>query len=120
MTIREYCAHRACFARRVAIALGVAFMVICSAYDVIARVNINTWYVAGAAALLVLAALSAGLRSIKCPRCGMSLRKVAANEMTPTLPKLDAFPRCRVSLDEPMAMPTDAKAPAYRPCKAWS
>jgi hypothetical protein len=102
MTIREYCAQRARLARKIAVSLGVAFMVSCVVYDVFAKAKLNSWYVAGGAALLVIGVLSVGLRGIRCPRCGFSLRKVAANEMTPTLPKLNDCPRCGVSLDEPM------------------
>jgi hypothetical protein len=48
MTIREYCAARMRLARKIAVPLGVVFIVLCSAYQVTAKVAINLWYIAAA------------------------------------------------------------------------
>jgi hypothetical protein len=53
MTISEYCANRARSVTRVTIILGVLLMLGCSAYGVIAKAHINSWYVAGTADLVI-------------------------------------------------------------------
>jgi hypothetical protein len=92
-------------ARRIAIPLGVAFLILCSGYQVAAKVTITDWYVVGVAVLLVAGAMITVFARTKCPRCRLSLRKVVAQEGSPTLRKLDACPHCGVSLDEAMESP---------------
>lgn len=103
MTIREYCADRARSVRKVTIILGVIFLVSCSFYTTFAKLQINSWYIAGAALLFIFIVMNVGMTRIKCPRCGTSLRRIAFNELTPVLPQITACPHCRVSLDEPMS-----------------
>jgi hypothetical protein len=112
MTIREYCAHRSRLARKIAILVGVSWMLGWSAFQVLAKMTINSWYVAGTAALLIACVMNVVLQRTKCPRCGFSLRKVVAQAASSTLPRVDACPHCGVSLDEPTEHPApgDAKS----------
>jgi hypothetical protein len=104
MTIREYCANRARSVRKLAIVLGVLFLLSCSFYVTIAKVQINSWYIAGAATVLIATIMSIGMRRIRCPRCDTNLQRVAYNELAPRL-ALTTCPQCNVSLDEPMNLP---------------
>jgi hypothetical protein len=103
VTIREYCANRARSVRRVTIILGVIFLVSCSFYATFAKLQINSWYIAGVAGLFIFILMNVGMNRIRCPRCGESLRRAAFNELTPVLPQITACPHCRVGLDEPMS-----------------
>jgi hypothetical protein len=101
MTIREYCANRARSVRKVAIIIGVLVLLACSAYSTIARLQLNSWYIAGVTGLFIFIVMHIGMNRIKCPRCGASLRHTAYRELSPTAPPLAVCPGCRVSLDEP-------------------
>jgi hypothetical protein len=102
VTIREYCANRARSVRKVTIILGVIFLVSCSFYTTFAKLQNNSWYIAGAAGLFIFVIMNVGTNRIGCPRCDSSLRRAAFNELTPVLPLITACPHCGVSLDEPM------------------
>jgi hypothetical protein len=54
MTIWEYYARRMRLARRIAIPLGVIFLVGSAVFQVLAKVRINSWYLAGAAGLIIV------------------------------------------------------------------
>jgi hypothetical protein len=102
MTIWEYYARRMRLARRIAIPLGVIFLVGSAVFQVLAKVRINSWYLAGAAGLIIVWVMLPILRSTRCPRCGQSLSKVVASAGNGRLPQLDACSHCGVSLDEQM------------------
>jgi hypothetical protein len=89
-------------ARRIAIPLGVLFLVGSSAYQVLAKVRINSWYLAGGAGVIIVCVMLPIFRRTRCPRCGLSLSKVVASVGNGRLPRLDACPHCGVSLDEQM------------------
>lgn len=82
--------------------MAVLFMVCCSAYTAIAKVHIDSWYIAGATGLLMVALMHIGMRRIKCPRCASSLSHAAYTELSSVRPPVAACPNCNVSLDEPM------------------
>lgn len=103
MTIREYCAGRARKVSNLTIILGVIFLLCWNTYETIAKLQINSWYFAGAATLLIFIVMNVGMSRITCPRCGGSLRRAAYNELTPVLPQITACPHCGVSLDAPMS-----------------
>jgi hypothetical protein len=102
MTIREYCALRMRLARRIAIPLGVIFLLGSAAFQVLAKVRINSWYLAGVAGLIIACVMLPIFRWTRCPCCGQSLSKVVASSGNGRLPQLDACPHCGVSLDQPM------------------
>jgi len=105
MTIREYCAARARSVRKVTIILGVIFLVSCSVYTTFAKLQINSWYIAGAAGLFIFIVMNAGMTRIRCPRCSTSLRRIAFNELSPLLPPATTCPGCGVNLDEQVELP---------------
>jgi hypothetical protein len=106
VTIREYCADRARSVRKVTIILGVLFLLACSAYESIAKLQINSWYIAGAAGLFIFIVMNVGMTRIRCPRCGTSLRRIAYNELSPLRPPAATCPGCGVSLDERVELRT--------------
>jgi hypothetical protein len=55
------------------IILGVLFLLTCSAYGNIAKLQINGWYVTGAAIVLIFIVMNVGMTRIRCPGCGVSL-----------------------------------------------
>jgi hypothetical protein len=105
MTIREYCAKRARSVRKVTIVLGVLFLLACSVYETSAKLQANSWYIAGAALLFIFIVMNVGMTRIRCPRCGNSLRRIVYSELSPMLPPIATCPHCNARLDETMEIP---------------